>query len=261
MTREERRQLELVVAAPHSGLRTSADQTRRMLSAVRSPGVHILGHPRGRKYGARPGVTADWDRIFEAAAERNRRDRDRWRPEPSGHRSRARSPCARRRLHLRARQRRARAARVGLRGDRRRARPARRHPARARHQQLAGRFPAGVGPWAQRIAAREATEGIRENGVHKRRNGVNGDETEKTLDSPDCRIVRGRGRTARSAVGMTGVPVGTSRSQNRSGLCPPARPSSRTRYARCDPCPLTIRQSGESTFFSVSSPFSPFLRL
>lgn len=70
MTREERRQLELVVAAPHSGLRTSADQTRRILSAVRSPGVHILGHPRGRKYGARPGVAADWDRIFKAAAER-----------------------------------------------------------------------------------------------------------------------------------------------------------------------------------------------
>jgi putative hydrolase len=30
--------------------------------------VHILGHPRGRKYGVRPGVIADWDRIFEAAA-------------------------------------------------------------------------------------------------------------------------------------------------------------------------------------------------
>jgi len=70
MTREERRQLELVVAAPHSGLRTSTDQTRRILSAVRSPGVHILGHPRGRKYGARPGVAADWDRVFKAAAER-----------------------------------------------------------------------------------------------------------------------------------------------------------------------------------------------
>jgi histidinol phosphatase-like PHP family hydrolase len=40
-----------------------------MLAAVRTPGVHILGHPRGRKYGVRPGVTADWDRIFEAAAQ------------------------------------------------------------------------------------------------------------------------------------------------------------------------------------------------
>lgn len=69
MTREERRGLEIVVAAPHSALRSSADQTRRILTAVRTPGVHILGHPRGRKHGVRPGVTADWDRIFEAAAQ------------------------------------------------------------------------------------------------------------------------------------------------------------------------------------------------
>jgi len=68
MTAEERRGLELVVAAPHSALRSSDDQTRRMLRAVRTPGVHILGHPRGRKIGVRPGVTADWDRIFAAAA-------------------------------------------------------------------------------------------------------------------------------------------------------------------------------------------------
>jgi histidinol phosphatase-like PHP family hydrolase len=68
MTPEERSRLELVVAAPHSVLRSSADQTRRILTAVRTPGVHILGHPRGRKYGVRPGVMADWDRIFEAAA-------------------------------------------------------------------------------------------------------------------------------------------------------------------------------------------------
>ena len=32
-----------------------------MLTAVRTPGVHILGHPRGRKYGVGR-VTADWDR-------------------------------------------------------------------------------------------------------------------------------------------------------------------------------------------------------
>ena len=29
--------------------------------------MHILGHPRGRKYGSRPGITADWDQVFEAA--------------------------------------------------------------------------------------------------------------------------------------------------------------------------------------------------
>ena len=68
MTPDERRRLEIVVAAPHSALRSSTDQTRRILSAVKTPGVHILGHPRGRKYGVRPGVTANWNRIFDAAA-------------------------------------------------------------------------------------------------------------------------------------------------------------------------------------------------
>jgi histidinol phosphatase-like PHP family hydrolase len=60
--------LEIVVAAPHSVLRSGGDQTARMLKAVSAPGVHILGHPRGRKVGSRPGVSADWDRVFKAAA-------------------------------------------------------------------------------------------------------------------------------------------------------------------------------------------------
>lgn len=68
MTPAELQQLELVVAAPHSGLRSSDDQTPRMLRVVRNAGVHILGHPRGRKYGSRPGITAKWERVFEAAA-------------------------------------------------------------------------------------------------------------------------------------------------------------------------------------------------
>ena len=67
MEPEELAQLELVVAAPHSALRSSADQTTRMLNAVNAPGVHILAHPRGRKYGTRPGVSANWDRVFKAA--------------------------------------------------------------------------------------------------------------------------------------------------------------------------------------------------
>lgn len=68
MEPDELRQLELVVAAPHSVLRSTGDQTERMLTAVRAPGVHILGHPRGRMYGTRPGVSADWRRVFTAAA-------------------------------------------------------------------------------------------------------------------------------------------------------------------------------------------------
>jgi putative hydrolase len=68
MTYAEMAMMEIVVAAPHSALRSSADQTARMLGAVQTPGVHILGHPRGRMYGSRPGVSADWERVFDAAA-------------------------------------------------------------------------------------------------------------------------------------------------------------------------------------------------
>jgi putative hydrolase len=69
MTTSELAELELVVAAPHSVLRSPADQTPRMIAAVRTPGVHILGHPRGRIYGSRPGVSAHWDDVFAAAAQ------------------------------------------------------------------------------------------------------------------------------------------------------------------------------------------------
>ena len=68
MTPSELAQFEIVVAAPHSALRSSIDQTPRMLAAVQTPGVHILGHPRGRMYGSRPGVTAQWEHVFAAAA-------------------------------------------------------------------------------------------------------------------------------------------------------------------------------------------------
>jgi len=68
MSRDELRRLEIVVAAPHSALRSTADQTERMVTAIGTPGVHILGHPRGRMYGSRPGVAADWDTVFETAA-------------------------------------------------------------------------------------------------------------------------------------------------------------------------------------------------
>jgi histidinol phosphatase-like PHP family hydrolase len=68
MTPDELRQMEIVVAAPHSALRSPTPQTARMIAAVDTRGVHILGHPRGRKYGSRPGVTADWDQVFARAA-------------------------------------------------------------------------------------------------------------------------------------------------------------------------------------------------
>ena len=71
MTADELGHMEIVVAAPHAVLRATHDPTDRMIRAVQTPGVHILGHPRGRKYGERPGVTADWRRVFAAAKASN----------------------------------------------------------------------------------------------------------------------------------------------------------------------------------------------
>jgi putative hydrolase len=62
---------EFVVASPHSLLRKTEDQTARMVGAVETPGVAILGHPRGRMFNSRPGVSADWDAVFEVAAREN----------------------------------------------------------------------------------------------------------------------------------------------------------------------------------------------
>jgi putative hydrolase len=65
---EDLKSFEIVLAAPHSKLRILDDQTPRMLRAVRTRGVHVLAHPRGRVIGSRAGVVADWDRIFKEAA-------------------------------------------------------------------------------------------------------------------------------------------------------------------------------------------------
>jgi len=66
----ERSVFEFVVASPHSLLRRTDDQTSRMVAAVKASGVAILGHPRGRVFNSRPGVNADWLRVFEIAAKR-----------------------------------------------------------------------------------------------------------------------------------------------------------------------------------------------
>ncbi len=66
----ELRQFEFVVASPHSLLRKGIDQTERMVGAVSQPGVCILGHPQGRRFNVRPGVSADWGKVFEVAARR-----------------------------------------------------------------------------------------------------------------------------------------------------------------------------------------------
>ena len=70
MEEHELRLFEFVVASPHSLLRKTVDQTARMVGAVEQRGVAILGHPMGRKFNQRPGVTAHWDKVFRIAAKR-----------------------------------------------------------------------------------------------------------------------------------------------------------------------------------------------
>lgn len=53
----------------HSALRRKEDQTERYLAALHNPSIHILGHPRGRIYNFRLGLSADWARVFALAAE------------------------------------------------------------------------------------------------------------------------------------------------------------------------------------------------
>jgi histidinol phosphatase-like PHP family hydrolase len=64
----EAAQFELVLAAPHSGLRNGGDQTDRLIAAIRNPHVNILAHPRGRISGTRSGLSANWEAVFSEAA-------------------------------------------------------------------------------------------------------------------------------------------------------------------------------------------------
>jgi histidinol phosphatase-like PHP family hydrolase len=61
--------LDIVLGSFHSSLRTTQDQTDRYLAALRNPNIQILGHPRGRIYNYRIGLSADWPRVFAEAAE------------------------------------------------------------------------------------------------------------------------------------------------------------------------------------------------
>jgi histidinol phosphatase-like PHP family hydrolase len=61
--------LDIVVGCFHSALRKKEDQTDRYLAALRNPQVQILGHPRGRIYNFRLGLTAQWRRVFDQAAD------------------------------------------------------------------------------------------------------------------------------------------------------------------------------------------------
>jgi histidinol phosphatase-like PHP family hydrolase len=62
-------ELDIVLGCFHSSLRKTEDQTERYLAALRNPTIQILGHPRGRIYNYRLGLSADWPRVFGTAAE------------------------------------------------------------------------------------------------------------------------------------------------------------------------------------------------
>ncbi|MDH3744847.1 MAG: DNA polymerase/3'-5' exonuclease PolX [Acidobacteriota bacterium] len=63
-------ELDLVVAAVHSQYDLApAEQTRRILKALRHPAVHVLAHPTARKINQRPGMDFDLDAILDCAFE------------------------------------------------------------------------------------------------------------------------------------------------------------------------------------------------
>ena len=63
-------ELDVVVAALHSGLRQPREQfTARAIAALRHPHVDILAHPTGRLLGQREGADVDLEAVLRAAAE------------------------------------------------------------------------------------------------------------------------------------------------------------------------------------------------
>jgi histidinol phosphatase-like PHP family hydrolase len=68
MSLDSLRALDVVLGSFHSALRRKEDQTDRYLAALSHPGIHILGHPRGRVYNFRVGLRADWAKVFDRAA-------------------------------------------------------------------------------------------------------------------------------------------------------------------------------------------------
>jgi putative hydrolase len=64
--------LDVVIASPHVKLRQEpASMTERMLRAVSNPHVDVIGHPTGRRPGAREGATYDFEAVFKEAARHN----------------------------------------------------------------------------------------------------------------------------------------------------------------------------------------------
>jgi DNA polymerase (family 10) len=63
-------ELDIVVASLHSSLRQPRQQiTERLVRAIRTPHVDIIGHPSGRLLPNREGADLDWEAVFAAAKE------------------------------------------------------------------------------------------------------------------------------------------------------------------------------------------------
>ena len=61
---------DFTVASVHSHFpRPQAEQTARIITAMRHPAVNVIGHPTGRKIGRRPGYDIDLDAVVAAAVE------------------------------------------------------------------------------------------------------------------------------------------------------------------------------------------------
>ncbi|MCD6539165.1 MAG: DNA polymerase/3'-5' exonuclease PolX [Candidatus Omnitrophica bacterium] len=66
------KELDLVVAAIHTGFKQSKSQlTRRILSAIKNKYVHIIAHPTGRLFGVRDSYEIDLDEILSACSDYN----------------------------------------------------------------------------------------------------------------------------------------------------------------------------------------------
>ncbi len=64
------KQLDVIVASPHSGLSQAPEvATPRLIRAIQNSFVHIVGHPSGRLINKREGLSPDMAALFAAAAE------------------------------------------------------------------------------------------------------------------------------------------------------------------------------------------------
>jgi DNA polymerase (family 10) len=62
-------ELDFVVASPHVSLKQDADKaTDRIVRAIESKYVNVIGHPTGRLINSRAGLPLDFARVFKAAA-------------------------------------------------------------------------------------------------------------------------------------------------------------------------------------------------